>query len=399
MPDDLSMNDVKNKPRKGLLQSLHSLTFSDDSHDDDEDDDTILQDTLNTPVTSTETVDTADASATTVESPTPGVSDNVSSLSSDDVTLENMSKETSKVENSNAVDAKSVDAGLTDTPSVSPMGPSLDDSTQLPDPVSTPFDKKTEEKEDSAEEEVTSGGLSDVEKTPTYNPDVPVEDALADPGVTLDVIESSLSTEVRRSMESVKESSANIKQKTNYDLVTVFGASIRETLVFNTFLTKELPYVSKAGKIGTQRVNFFGVMTESGVYAIRASSAITSKLEDALKHTSGMQDDVVGLLGEGSSRRFVLKLPAEEYGSSNILDVSLIGDAAKQKPESFTGLDAITVDMQFIEDLMTLAISEVEAMLDYEKRRRANLKDLQNKKDVEVRKASTISDKLNTISF
>ena len=326
MSNDLSMNDI-NKPKKGLLQSLHSLSFSDDAQDEDED--------------------------------------------------KNVSQDTTS----------SVSSAGPSMPPVPPAAPRFD-PVQAPKPSFTP----------STQEPTVTSSMP-AKETPSFRTS-PLSDAdLADPTVTLDTIESSMITEMRRNMESVKKSSENIKQKTTFELITSFGKGSTEVLVFNTFLTKEMPYTSKTGKSGTQRVNFFGVMTESGVFAIRASSAITSKLEDALKHTSGLQDDTVGILGDGTARRLVLKLPAEEYGSSNVLHISLVGDISKQNPEMFTGLDAINVDSQFIDDLLTLAVSEVEAMTDYEKRRRANLRDLQNETAAEVRKASAISDKLNSINL
>ena len=332
MPNDLSTNDI-NKPKKSLLQSLHSLSFSDDAQDED-DDKAVLQNNLGTPT------------GPSLQAPVPPM----------------------PVQNSVPAPA----------------------NFSAPRPVVN---------------QPMSGGNNSFNNNNSNNtnnaqrPAVRSDADLADPSVTLDTIENSLYAEMRKNMNSVKNSAENIKQKTAFDLITTFGTGSGEVLIFNTFLTKEMPYTSKTGKSGTQRVNFFGVMTESGVYAIRASSAITSKLEDALKHTSHLQDDTVGLLGDGSARRVVLKLPSEAYGSSNVLHIALVGDIAKQNPELFTGLDAVAIDSQFIEDLMTLAVSEVEAMTDYEKRRRANLRDLQNETAAEVRKASAISDKLSSLSI
>jgi len=322
MPNDLT-NDI-NKPKKSLLQSLHSLSFSDDAQDEDDD------------------------------KPMP------------------------------------TNFGTTTGPQMqAPVAPMPVPPMPMQNTVPTP-------------RPVVNEPMSTNNNTFNTNAPRPVvknDTDLADPSVTLDTIENSLYAEMRKNMNSVKNSAENIKQKTSFDLITTFGTGSGEVLIFNTFLTKEMPYTSKTGKTGTQRVNFFGVMTESGVYAIRASSAITSKLEDALKHTSHLQDDTVGLLGDGSARRIVLKLPSEAYGSSNVLHIALVGDIAKQNPELFTGLDAVAIDSQFIEDLMTLAVSEVEAMTDYEKRRRANLRDLQNETAAEVKKASAISDKLSSLSL
>jgi len=348
MLNDVSTNDLTNKPKKGLLQSLHSLTFSDDSQDDDDD----------KPIV---------ASTPAMSGPVGPVGPaTVSPLSSEPVVKSEPTPPQMPV--------RPV------MPTVEPVKP----VTPAQPPVNT-F--------------VPSVSMPPTPSTPNVVESPLSETELADPSVTLDTIEDSLTAEMRRSMDSVKASTDHIKEKTNYDLVTDFGVGAREVLMFNTFLTKELPYTSKTGKNGTQRVNFFGVLTESGVYAVRASSAITSKLEDALKHSLHMKDETVGLLGDGSARRIVLKLPAEEYGSANVLHIPLVGDESKQSPDTFTGLDAVNVDMQFIEDLMSLAVNEVEAMLDYEKRRRANLKDLQNKTNAEVRKASVISEKLSTISL
>jgi hypothetical protein len=372
MFNDLPKDDVpQDKPvKKGLLQSLHSLTFSDD--DDKNDDDTA--DVKNTPV----------------------------------------------VEVTNTVSA---------APMSGPIGPSFSMAAPMnnsvPDLKNTPYDGSDDKTKPATTMNVPNPFIAPVKDvapvdsmslydskpvapmpTPVVKIETPVKKVttfdtndLADATVTLDTIEDSLTQEMRKSMNSVKVSSENIKQKANYDLVSSFGLGAHEVLIFNTFLTKEMPYTSKAGKAGTQRVNFFGIMTELGVYSIRVSSSLTSKLEDAIKHTTEMRDDTVGLLGEGTSRRFVLKLPAEDYGSSNVLYVPLVGDLSKQNPESFTGLDAVEVDMTFIEDMMTLAIGEVDAMIDYEKRRRASLKSLQNKKDIEVKKASMISDKLSSLSL
>lgn len=367
MFNDLPKDDVpQDKPvKKGLLQSLHSLTFSDD--DDD-------ADVKNTPV----------------------------------------------VEVTNTVSA---------TPMSGPIGPSFNMAAPVtntvPDLKNTPYDDFDDKTKPATTMNIPNPFVAPIKDvvpvdsmslydskpmapmpTPVVKVETPVKKGpafditeLADATVTLDTIEDSLTEEMRKSMNSVKVSSENIKQKANYDLVSSFGLGAHEVLIFNTFLTKEMPYTSKSGKTGTQRVNFFGIMTELGVYSIRVSSALTSKLEDAIKHTTEMRDDTVGLLGEGTSRRFVLKLPAENYGSSNVLYVPMVGELSKQNPESFTGLDAVEVDMTFIEDMMTLAIGEVDAMIDYEKRRRASLKSLQNKKDIEVKKASMISDKLSSLSL
>lgn len=332
MPSDLSMNDNQNtKPKKGILQSLQSLTFS---HDDNLDD----QDDIPTPVSEESAM-----SVGPVPGPAPMPTPEPVSMVEEVAPITNLSNES-------------------------------EESSVVP----------VEESADEAEE------VDSVEDTK------PVD--LGD-DVTLETIEKSLNQEMRKSIESVKESAKKVKAKANFDLITFFGTGAKEVVVFNTFLTKEMPYTSKSGKTGTQRVNFFGVMTESGVYAIRASSAITAKLEDALKHTVGMHDNSVGLLGDGGSRRFVLKLPAEEYGNNNTLHVGLVGNSEGQNPNTFTGLDAIEVDTSFINDLMELALSEVDAMLDYENRRKANLKTLQDKKDAEIKKASAISDKLGSLAI
>jgi|GEM_PF-1628041 len=365
MFNDLPNDDVKQDKtaKKGLLQSLHSLTFS----DDDANDDVVPNhaDVVVPPV----------VDAKPVTGPMgPSFSMNPST---NDVAIKNTSFE--------------------DT--AKPM-PSV--NMNMPNPFSNP------QPSTGSTASTTLYDNKPVNNIPTTAPrvdnfvkKVPAYDTndLADTSVTLDSIESSLTQEMRKSMNSVKVSSENIKSKANYDLISSFGVGAKEVIIFNTFLTKEMPYTSKSGKVGTQRVNFFGIMTELGVYSIRSSSALTSKLEDAIKHTSEMRDDTVGLLGEGTSRRFVLKLPAEDYGSSNVLYVPLVGELTKQNPETFTGLDAVEVDMTFIEDMMTLAVNEVDAMIDYEKRRRANLKSLQNKTDIEVKKASMISDKLSSLSL
>ena len=369
------VKDVKNDSpqKKGLLQSLHSLTFSDDdddvtpktSHD-------VTPDVPNIVNTVPEVKPVVNNESTM--GPSIGPSFSTKPMGSNISTPFSAGPSVSPKQDTFTNTAVNSSAPLYDAkpnvmPSVTPVA-STSFNTSAPSVSSAPV-------------------IMD-----TYN-----SIDLSDLTVTFDTIENSLSQEMRRSIDSVKISSKNIKDKANYDLVTSFGIGSKEVIVFNTFLTKEMPYTSKTGKSGTQRVNFFGIMTERGVYALRVSSALTSKLEDALKYTVDMRDDTIGLLGDGTSRRFVMKLPAEDYGSNNILYVPLVGELSKQTPESFTGLDAVEVDMQFIEDLMVLAVSEVDAMLDYEKRRRANLKNLQDKTSIELKKASTISDKLSSLSL
>lgn len=369
------VKDVKNDSpqKKGLLQSLHSLTFSDDdddvtpktSHD-------VTPDVPNIVNTVPEVKPVVNNDSTMGPSIGPSFSTKPATPFSVGPSVTTKSDSLASVPINNTVSNNSAplyDAKPNVMPSVTPVTPSSFNTT-MSSPSNSPMKKDA------------------------YN-----TNDLADASVTFDTIETSLFQEMRRSMDSVKISSKNIKDKANYDLVTSFGVGSKEVIVFNTFLTKEMPYTSKTGKSGTQRVNFFGIMTERGVYALRVSSALTSKLEDALKYTVDMRDDSIGLLGDGTSRRFVMKLPAEDYGSNNILYVPLVGELSKQTPESFTGLDAVEVDMQFIEDLMVLAVSEVDAMLDYEKRRRANLKNLQDKTSIELKKASIISDKLSSLSL
>src|SRR4030065_1613810 len=86
-------------------------------------------------------------------------------------------------------------------------------------------------------------------------PSMPESDTI---DLTLESLEADLRKALRENMEAVKKTAKDVKAKTNFDIIANFGSAASEVVLFRTSVTKEMPYTSKAGKSGTQRVNLFG---------------------------------------------------------------------------------------------------------------------------------------------